>query len=59
MTNALDCYDKDNIRNRVNDAIVADANPVCVSSVHEFATTGGTRILGQLPNRANDTLSCR
>ena len=46
MANALNCYNKHNIRNRVNDAIVANTNSVCVSSVYEFATAGGPRVFG-------------
>lgn len=46
MPNAFDCYDKNDIQNRVNDAVVANTNPVCISAVHELAAARGTRVLG-------------
>jgi hypothetical protein len=45
VTNALDCHNKHDIQNRVNHAVVANTNAVCVSSVHELATTGWARIV--------------
>src|SRR6267143_3479123 len=59
MPNALNCYNKHNVRNRINDAIIANTNPVCISRVDELSAARWTRVLGQLPNRANDMLSLR
>jgi hypothetical protein len=46
MTDAFDCYDEHDIQDRVNHAVVANPNPVCISSVHKSATAGRARVLG-------------
>ena len=48
MADANNSHDADFIRDFVDDAVVSDADPPVVFRANEFATSGGTWLIGEI-----------